>query len=224
MSEVSDSIKERIRKLLAKADNTACTVEEAQSFNDKAFELMAKYNLDRATVEKDKEAVRNHKTLTVVIRPWSSAVLHGLSHLYYCKWYYTRMGRSDEVTLVGEESNVAVCHAIAVMVLRAIQQEARSTGLGRSFMNGAGSTIYQRCLEMRPKSILPAQQTSDSRALVVLGDKEDVENKQYIAKLTGGNLRSARSTGAKARSATGVAAGAAFGRTLPLRNNLLGRG
>lgn len=91
-------------------------------------------------------------------------------------------------------------------------------------MNGAGTTIYQRCREMRPTTILPAQQTSDSRALVVLGDKEDVENKQYIAKLTGGNLRSARSTGAKARNAGAVAAGAAFGRTLPLRNNLLGRG
>lgn len=225
MTEVSESIKDRIRKLLAKADNTACTVEEAQAFNDKAFELMARYNLDRATVEKDRESVRTHKTLTVVVRPWSSAILHGLSHLYYCKWYYTRAGRSDTVTLVGEESNVAVCHAIAIMVLRAVQQEARITGLGRSFMNGAGTTIYQRCHEMRPTRTLPAaQQTSDSRALVVLGDKEDIENKQYIAKLTGGALRSARSTGAKARSSTGVAAGAAFGRSLPLRNNLLGRG
>ena len=224
MTDAPDSIKERIRKLLAKADNTACTVEEAQAFNDKAFELMAKYNLDRATVEKDKEAVRNHKTLAVVIRPWSTAVLHGICRLYYCEWYYTRNGRSDQVTLVGEESNVAVCHAIAIMVLRAIQQEARVTGLGRSFMNGAGLTIYQRCLEMRPKASSPAaQQTSDNRALVVLGDKEDTENKQYIAKLTGGNLKSARSTGAKARGAAGVAAGAAFGKTLPLRNNLLGK-
>jgi hypothetical protein len=221
---MSDSIAEKIRKLLAKANNTACTVEEAQAFNAKAYELMEKHNIDRATIDKEKEAIRTHRELQVVVRPWSSYILHGLCHLYFCKWYYTRCGRTDTVTIVGEESNSAVCHAIAVMVLRAVQQEARATGGGRSFMNGAGSTIYQRCLAMRPKNQIAAPVGSDSRALMVLGDQEAQANAAYIAQLTGGGLRKAKSTGAKARNAGAVAAGAAFGNTLPLRQNLLGRG
>lgn len=224
MSENLDKIKQTIRKLLAKADNTACSVQEAQAFNDKAFELMEKYNFERATVEQEKEALRTHKTLTVLVRPWSSAVLHGLAHLYYCKWYFTKSGRSDVVTLVGEESNVAVCHAIAVMVLRAVQQEARITGGGRSFMTGAGSMIYRRCLEMRPKQSLAAPTTSTGNALVVLSNQEDDGNRQYIAKLTGGALRQSRSTGAKVSNSGAYGEGSRFGASLPLRQNLLGGG
>lgn len=221
---MSDSIQEKIRKLLAKANNTACTVEEAQAFNAKAYELMEKHNIDRATIDKEKEAVRTHLTLQVVVRPWSSYVLHGLCHLYFCKWYYTRVGRTDTVTLVGEESNVAVCHALAVMILRAIQQEARATGGGRSFMTGAGTTIYQRAFVMRPKEALAAPASSNARALVVLADSETQANAQYIAKLTGGGLRKTRSTGAKVRDSGAFGAGQAYGKTLPMRQNLLGRG
>lgn len=223
MAEVTDSIKEKIRKLLAKANNTACSVQEAQAFNDKAFELMEKFNLDRATVEQEKEAVRTHRELQVLVRPWSSAVLHGLCHLYYCKWFYKRQGRMDTVTIVGEESNSAVCHAIAIMVLRAVQQEARVTGGGRSFMTGAGSTIYRRCMEMRPKEAVAAPKTSTGNALMVLKDEEERGNQQYIAVLTGGALRPARKSQAQIRDAGAFGAGRSFGETLPLRQNLLGR-
>lgn len=219
-----EKIKERIRKLLAKADNTACTVEEAKAFNDKAYELLAEYNLERAQVEESqRESVRTHKTLTVVVRPWSTAILHGLCHLYFCKWYYSRQGRSDTVTMVGEESNVAMCHAIAVMILRAIQQEARSTGLGRSFMTGAGYTIHQRCQEMRPTQQLPKQASSTGTALMVLGNQEQAENTRYIAEvLKIAGFAKAKKSRARVNSSDGYSRGKAFGSSLPLSNNLLG--
>jgi hypothetical protein len=45
---MTDSMLDRVRKLLAKAEDPACTPEEAAALNDKAAELIAKYGVDRA--------------------------------------------------------------------------------------------------------------------------------------------------------------------------------
>jgi hypothetical protein len=44
----SDAILTKVRKLLAKAEDPACTPEEAEAFTHKAAELIAKYGVDRA--------------------------------------------------------------------------------------------------------------------------------------------------------------------------------
>jgi hypothetical protein len=41
-------MQEKVRKLLAKAEDPGCTKEEAAALNDKAAELIAKYGVDRA--------------------------------------------------------------------------------------------------------------------------------------------------------------------------------
>lgn len=222
MSEAPDTIKDKIRKLLAKANNTACTVEEAKAFNEKANELMAKYNLDRAGVaEKEESIIRTHRELQVLKRPWSSAILQGLCHVYYCKWYFTRLNaRMDTITIVGEENNVAVCHAIAIMVLRAVQQEARRVGDGRSFMTGAAHSIYQRCLEMRPQTSI-ASVVGTGKSLMILADGEDRGNREYIAQKVG-RLKQARKSNARISSSDGFSRGSAYGNTIHLRGNLLG--
>ncbi len=45
---MSDAMLDKVRKLLAKAENPACTPAEAEAFNLKAAELIAKYGVDRA--------------------------------------------------------------------------------------------------------------------------------------------------------------------------------
>lgn len=45
---VSESMLGKIRALLAKAEDPACTPAEAEAFNDKAAQLLAKYGVDRA--------------------------------------------------------------------------------------------------------------------------------------------------------------------------------
>lgn len=222
MTEATESIKDKIRKLLAKADNTACTVEEAKSFNEKAHELMAKFNLDRAMLgDGEKDALRTHMTLQVLKRPWSSAILHGICRLYYCKWYFTKLNdRMDTITIVGEESNVAVAHAVCVMVLRAVQSEARITRGGRSFMTGAAMIIAQRCQDMAKGTMIagPGQST----ALVVLGGKEEEGNTRYIEQTFGIKFVNARKSRPQIKNASAFGAGQAFGRTVNLSRNLIG--
>jgi hypothetical protein len=45
---MTDTMLERVRKLLAKAEDPGCTAEEAAALNDKAAELIARYGVDRA--------------------------------------------------------------------------------------------------------------------------------------------------------------------------------
>jgi hypothetical protein len=45
---MSDVMLDKVRKLLAKAEDPACTPAEAEAFNLKAAELIAKYGVDRA--------------------------------------------------------------------------------------------------------------------------------------------------------------------------------
>jgi hypothetical protein len=45
---MTDTMLEKVRKLLAKAEDPACTLDEAAAFTDKAAQLIAKYGVDRA--------------------------------------------------------------------------------------------------------------------------------------------------------------------------------
>jgi Protein of unknown function (DUF2786) len=45
---MTDTILEKVRKLLATAEDPACTLDEAAAFTDKAAQLIAKYGVDRA--------------------------------------------------------------------------------------------------------------------------------------------------------------------------------
>jgi hypothetical protein len=45
---MTDTMLEKVRKLLAKAEDPGCTPAEAAALNDKAAELIAKYGVDRA--------------------------------------------------------------------------------------------------------------------------------------------------------------------------------
>lgn len=234
MSENMESIKRKIEALLAKANDTACTEEEADAFNRKANELMVKYNIERAELGADQPVERMHMKLQVQLRPWSQYVLSGITRLYFCNYFSVKLdakGRKHEITLVGEKQNVMVCHAIAVMVLRSIQTEARKHGDGRSFMTGAGHRVYERCQEMidysrRTPQLEKTKQLSgpSSNALVVLAEQEQSGNAEYISQTLGIKLGVRKSTGAKVRDAGAYHRGREHGNSVQLRRNLLGKG
>lgn len=236
MADNLEDIKRKISAMLAKANDTGVTEAEAEAFNRKAHELMAKYNIARAELEIKKIAERCHLTLTVQLRPWSQYVLNGLTKLYYCTYFSRRLdakGRHHEITIVGEIQNAAVCHAISIMVLRSIQTAARQSGDGRSFMTGAGMTVHQRCMEMysATHAFLPPsdpraetlrlQHNRDAQALVVLSQTEADQNQDYIKMTLGLTLGKRKSTGPKVRNVSSFERGVAHGKTVQLRRNLL---
>lgn len=226
----NESLIRKIEALLAKANNAACTPEEAAAFNAKAHELITKYNIDRATIGAAKAVERGHMTLTVLYRPWAEATLLGITKLYFCKYFITQTGKQHTITIVGERQNLAMCHAIAVMTLRSIIQASRKANGGRSFMTGAGQEVYRRCLEMIAHTEKPLEgpkaqlqiTSGQGQALVTLAKSEAQGNAEYIAVTLGKNLRSRRGHGAKVNNTGSYMQGVQHGSTVQLRRNLLG--
>lgn len=216
-----EKIIDKIRKLIAKANDTSCTVAEADSFMQKAHELMVTYNVERSQLDVQGNVngtVFKHYSLKTLIRPFSKQIINGITHLYGCKWYYSR----DVATFYGEEQSAAMAHSIAIMVLRAVQQEARRTDGGRSFMFGAAVVIDRRCREMKAAEYTQARVAGGSNALVVLQQHDEEGAKNYLATTLNVKLTTAKPKQVRIRDASGYGAGQAFGATVQLRRNLLG--
>ena len=81
-TEMPNDLLDRVRKLLAKAEDEGCTPAEAEALTGKAAELMARYGIDRARLgalhpETDKPASR----LFDMDNPWAAVKAHLLSGL-----------------------------------------------------------------------------------------------------------------------------------------------
>jgi Protein of unknown function (DUF2786) len=81
-SEAPDKLLDRVRKLLAKAEDESCTPPEAEALTAKAAELMAKYGIDRALLaaarpETDAPASR----FVEIYNPWGKVRAHLLCGL-----------------------------------------------------------------------------------------------------------------------------------------------
>ena len=88
-TETSSKLLDRVRKLLAKAEDEACTVQEAEALTAKAAELMAKYGIDRALLDATRKPEDNKPTnrKIKVPNPWGRVKAHllcGLANAMSC--------------------------------------------------------------------------------------------------------------------------------------------
>jgi len=81
-SEPSGALLERVRKLLAKAEDEAVTPAEAEALTAKAAELMARYGIDRALLAAARpETDRPASRVIDIPNPWSGVRAHLLAGL-----------------------------------------------------------------------------------------------------------------------------------------------
>jgi hypothetical protein len=75
--EAPETLLERVRKLLAKAEGAGVTPEEAQALTAKAAELMAKYGIDRALLAAQRPGTdRPADRVVEVGNPWARVQAH----------------------------------------------------------------------------------------------------------------------------------------------------
>jgi hypothetical protein len=80
--ETPGRLLERVRKLLAKAEDESVTPPEAQALTAKAAELMAKYGIDRALLAADQPGTdRPADRMVTVGNPWGRVKAHLLTGL-----------------------------------------------------------------------------------------------------------------------------------------------
>jgi hypothetical protein len=82
MSQPNDDLLDRVRKLLAKAEDEGVTPAEAEALTAKAAELMARYGIDRAMLgARRPESDRPADRVFDLDNPWAAVKAHLLSGL-----------------------------------------------------------------------------------------------------------------------------------------------
>jgi hypothetical protein len=155
---VDADLLDRVRKLLAKAEDEGCAPAEAEALTAKAAELMARYGIDRALLgalhpETDRPADRVFN----LANPWGDVKRHllaGLAMALRCQCVQTRSEQGTRLHVFGYTSDleradilftsllVQMARALAQQVVPGYGGEARAWR--RSWMLGYAAAVVAR--------------------------------------------------------------------------------
>lgn len=222
--------KERIMALLAKAEDPAVTEAEADSFREKAYELIAKYGVDQAKLRAEMGAKGAHDELTTKVVKLSGTYVKDQILMFngISKALGTHLIQKakDAAVVFGYQSDIERVEMLfSSLWLQASAKVAKTPApLGetrvrfvKSFMSAFTYTVYQRLLEAEQR----AQGTGTGYDLVVR-DKGRAVQRFMQEWLSAQGLRSGR-TSVK-RSSSGKSSGEAAGRTADIGQTRVGGG
>jgi Protein of unknown function (DUF2786) len=184
-----ESIAELIRALLSKTVARGATPEEAASAAAKAQELLNKYNLDMAAVERETGRQRDDygrfdfaSGIAKADLQWASELLAGVARNNFCYPILMNDGQTDTFVLVGRPENVEVAEYmlryLITEILRLRRDAWRTQGKysgehqpqwRKHFGLGAVRTINRMLREQRERD---RQSTPGTMALITQSDAE----------------------------------------------------
>jgi hypothetical protein len=191
ISEAPDKLLDRVRKLLAKAEDESCTPPEAQALTAKAAELMAKYGIDRALLaaarpETDAPASR----MVDVDNPWGRVKAHllcGLGSALRCQCIMLTTKAGMRIHVFGYGSDIERTDVLYTSVLiqmwhglagAVVPEWASPRAWRRSWLLGFAAAVIARVREAEHAAQTTAERAAPagepSRAALVLADRAQV--------------------------------------------------
>jgi Protein of unknown function (DUF2786) len=187
---VDTELLDRVRKLLAKAEDEGCTPHEAEALTAKAAELMARYGIDRALLgalrpETDQPSDR----VFDLDNPWAAVKAHllaGLASALRCQCILlSRREPGSRVHVFGYLSDLEradiLFTSLLVQMARALAAEpvpvfgGRAKAWRRSWMLGYCSAVMARVRAAEEAAVTAAGSSADSAgapsAALVLADR-----------------------------------------------------
>lgn len=218
---------DRIRKMLALANDLAASENERETALRMAYNLLAKYNLDLADIhDKTREEPRINNANVCFGMPWVRRVSRSIAELFFCRHYVGEKINSTQIThhFVGKESNAITAAVMADWITKSILKECRArfkynlSADSRSFASGAAERLWERIQEMRKEAEQENRGDGKSLVLASVYRTEADANAQFLAE-TGIQLKSlkARST---SYSASAYGAGREFGNSINLNRQV----
>lgn len=191
-----DKMLDKIRKLLAKAEDPAVTPEEADSYNELAAGLIARYGIDQALLAESGQVTDVITSVRIrVHNPYSrdkAGLLNAIAQALRCRVILHSCGKTVEtVTVFGYR-----CDLDRVELLFTSLLVQAATGLARvrpdgwrresvaayrrTWLAGFGTAVYRRLTAAEQRATTQADQTpsgtvSTSTALVLVDRKARVD-------------------------------------------------
>ncbi|SFW63953.1 DUF2786 domain-containing protein [Amycolatopsis australiensis] len=179
----SDPQLERIRKLLAKAEDPAVTEAEAEAYNKKAAELVARYGIDQAMLAASGASADEIGTLKIPMNdPYSrdkASLLTSVAYPLRCRTLLHRLGQKVEsVTVFGFRSDLGRVELLFTsLLLQANTQLTRVRPDGffpeslaayrRTWLHGFARAVHERLSRAEQDAVRTAVPGERSAELVV---------------------------------------------------------
>ena len=192
---------DRVRKLLAKAEDEGCSPAEAEALTAKATELMARYGIDRALLgalrpETDRPADR----VFTLDNPWGDVKRHllaGLATALRCQCVQTRSAEGTRLHVFGYTSDLEradiLFTSLLVQMARALAKQAvpgqggEARAWRRSWMLGFATAVVTRVRAAEEAAAAAAGGAAGAgtgagpSAALVLADRSLVVRRQVTA-------------------------------------------
>lgn len=187
-----EKIINRIKKMMALANDKAASDGERENAIRMSYALMAKYNLDASDVEGKPvgpQESRSGMEGEFYSRPWAIRVCADVAKLFFCQYYRRSTGKNDAIhTFTGKESNAATALEVARVLVESIRREAgiqmraknQNVTWRRSFATGASLKIHERVEELISSKV-DGLSAGTSLVLVNLRKTEEQANQLFIA-------------------------------------------
>lgn len=223
-----DSILNRVRALLAQAEDPSATEAEAESFTAKATELMAKYGIDEAlAAQRENRVDKPIDRMFTIQRPYpgpKSSLLHGVVKALGCRAVTISGTGRSKVHVFGFQSDVEMVDLLYTSLLlqastgaariesvRDHTYTSRTRSARSSYLIGFADAVRPRLLEAYGRAKDEAENTPGTA--IVLRSRElavdDAVNARYP------KIRMIHST---ARNSSGYSQGQKAGQRANLHN------
>lgn len=225
----------RMKKIMALATNAGATEGEREAALHQLHKLMAKHNIDQATVEgvdlnKQVDNIDGHvlEKHEFYGRPWAKTIVMGVAKMMFCK-YFTQDSAKKNMTIhcfVGTAENVAAAVMLAQFLINGVKTEGerRAKAMGenvsayrRAFGTGASGALYSRCLDEMRK---PPEGGSTALVLTNVYEQAERLNQLALSEKFGIRLRARNSNAKTTGVGDALSAGRAHGNSMNLGRNI----
>ena len=236
-----EQVADKVRKLLAQAEDPAATSEEAQAFTMKAQQLMSKYSIELAMISDAADASRMVTNGWTVANPYAShkvTLISAVARANDCRAIYTDLqGGRKRIDVVGYADDVewvqTLSRSLEVQLAAALSEAARRKPAnvhGRTFavgfIQGFVTEVRDRLHAARRSAVVAAEADAPQRAdapssvALVLVAKRSRVDEEFQARYPGSRTVYSQ---VRLRSWSGYSPGREAGRRATLARGSVGR-
>lgn len=188
---MSEKILDRVRKMLALANDQATTEHERDTALQMAYRLLAKHNLTMVDAADPLPEDREEYRMETFGMHWCRSVCYNVAGLFFCEYFFGQKLNATKMRhhFVGKESNATTAMLLSTFVIDSILKECRKlykhnlAPESRSFAVGAADRLRSRIYKMKQDATTKDSEPGTALMLVNLYDSEKAENKLRLIQL-----------------------------------------